>query len=271
MLVTAGATGPVRAADPPKPAELRKYPTFTDGRYTLAVMQMEATTKKDLAPRGEHEYELELSGRIILPEREDVVAVTKQLEVVNVKDTRSEDILVRKDRQTRRSDDYDSGTFGPAEKGSAEVETDGLRLARNAYRIHTVTVEAQAVIAKRRDGKRVAAVVMEESSEFLSGMTIRITSLRLDKGGELTVMAHCTRPTGGPTGPFIESVSALADDGTVLGEARWSKGDPFDKVETLTARLTLPGGQTHKYLRFTAVTDYEVERLTFEIQDLFQD
>jgi len=270
-MLLAGLAGPSLAAGPPKPDDLGKYPTFKDGRYTLAVMEFEATTKKDLAPKGEVQYELELAGRILVSDRDDVVAVTRQLHVVRVDDMRSEDILLRDKRRRRSPNEYESGTFGPVEEGSAEVETDELKLVRNAYRIQSVTVEAEAVIAKDRDGKRLPAVLMQEPVECLSGMTVRITSLRLDKDGELTVMAHCTRPSAGPKGPFIERVSALADDGTILGEARWSKGDMFDRAETLTARLELTPGQPHKYIRFTAVTRYEVERLTFDIKGLFQD
>ncbi len=262
-------TAAAPAVGGPRPAEKGPVPEFKAEGYTLACHTLETSTKIDLAEKGERQHTLALEGVLTRPEREDVVAVTGELKVVAVVDANEDSLLPRSERGAA-SDRYRKGTYVGLLSGAAKVAVDRLQLAANPYKVRAMTVEAEVIVAKERDQKRLPAVVMQDEAELVPGLKVRITGLRLEKDGEFRVMVRCTRSSGGSRGAFIEKVFALDEDGAIIAGAGWSEGDMFAESGFLTARFAMPAGKAHKALRFIIVTDHVAKTVSFRLRDIFQ-
>ena len=253
-----------------KSADKGPVPTFESQGYSLACTKLESHSKIDLAQMGEKKHTLTIEGRLTVRENTDIVAVTKALKVTRAADAEDTDLIKKDAAKEKSSKQYQKDTFAPVQDGKAEVEVKELQLTANAYKVKSMTVEAQAVIPRQRDNKRLPAIVMGEAQEFLPGLSVRIESLRMTAKRDLTLVIHYTRTAAGASGPFVEQAWILDEDGMKIGGARWSEGDPFGKTGSLTAKFKLAGGAAHKYVRLVAVTEYELKTIAFRIRGIFQ-
>jgi hypothetical protein len=266
----AGLMVTVAAAAPPPRGRQPVYPEFKSDGYTLVCRRLELESDIDLEQRGEREHSLELEGAVRPPASEDAVAVTSEVKVIEALDGEGTNLVKRDRRRSAVSDRYKKGTYGGVLDGEAKVAISKLELTANPYTIKTITGEVEVIVAEARENRRLPPLVTEEPQEVVPGLDVKIQSLRLAKDGTLRVVVHCSRASDGKTGPVIEQVWALDENGLKISGGRWSEGDMFCKTGTLTANLQLSPKKTHKYLRFIAVTRYRAKVLRFQIKGIFQ-
>jgi hypothetical protein len=262
-----------------KEASKGEVPAFTSDGYTLNLEKIESRSKVELAERGEREYTVEMEGRITSPKDQDAVAVTEELRVLRVTDAEKRDLRelakpkfkgLGAGRSSTAQPRYRSSTFASFRKGVAEVEVRQIKLRRNSYTVETVELAATVILAEQREDRKLPAIVMESPTEIVPHLRLRITSLKMTAERELTIVAKFTRPKAGAVGPFLERFQVIGEDEEVIARGRWGQGDPFASTGTLTAKLTLPSGKTHKQVTFGACTKYTKKPLRFEVSGVFQ-
>jgi len=262
-----------------KKADKGKVPTFPSEKYTLSLEKLESHAKVELAERGDREYTVKLEGRITAAKDEDAIAVTRQLEVLQIIDAEKRDLReltkprtkgIALGRSSGARPRYQLNTFASFREGAAEVEIPQTKLRRDPYTVDTVQLAATVILAEERQSRKLPAIVMETPTEIVPGIRLRIMTLKMTAERELTVVARFTRPKAGAVGPFLEQVWVLGEDGEVIAHGRWGRGDPFGSTGTLTAELPVPGGKTHKHITFGACTKYTKKPLTFKVSGIFQ-
>jgi len=288
LFVLSAAVAPLWAI----PGAKRKLPPKAGGKdkgrlmivaaegYKIALDEMEARAKVELAELGSREYSLRIKGRVAAPKTEDAVAFTKRPEVLRVLDSEKRNLLQH--RAPARTGGFGGGsgrvklntyrpdTFTPLHDRKAEIEVPETKLTRDAYTIDVVELGATAILAEKRNTKQLRAIVMEESVELVGDLRIRVMALRLSDQRAFTVVADCSRPHAGPVGPFVEGVAVLDENEEVLATGRWTRGDPFGQKVTLTAEVTVPPDRVHKYLRFIVCTEYSKKPLKFLVRNLIR-
>ena len=274
--------GPFGKRPLPKPAVSKaaakgKPPIFEAEGYKLALDEMEARAKVELAEGGEREYSVRFQGRAAAPREEDAVAITKEPKVLAILDAQKRSILQLKGVSAFRGfgtggkkqlSTYKPNTYAFFHDRRADVEVPLTKLIQDAYTIDTLELEATAIIAEQREGKTLPAIVMEQPVEIVKDLPLRVMTLKLSAKGEMTVVVEYTRPQAGPGGPFVEQVAVLDENDGTLSAARWRQGDPFGSAGTLTAELAVPEGKVHKSLRFTACTKYTLKPMKFVVRDI---
>ena len=235
--------------------------------YCLTCTELEVRSKIDFAGDRRPEHTLSLEGNIKVPEREDAVAVTKELEAVEAVDADGQSVL---EAAPARRTGSRKREFAPVNEGKVDVEVKRLKLTANPYTIRSMRLEAQVVVAKQRDSRRLAAVVTEDMQELVPGLSVRIESIRLTAKRELTAVVRYERSSEDTSGPFLEELWMLGADGTQIAGGRWTKGDPFGEAGSLTAQMGLPGTAEPKYVRLVAVTKSETKTLQFDVRGIFQ-
>ena len=249
------------AQSPAKPSR----PTFDSAGYTLTLKELDSRSTLNWAEPKRSEHSIALEGIVSIPTGRDIVAMTTKLRPVNAIDTGDKKAL----RTDRKGGSAWKPTFGPVHDGKIEVELSRTQLLTRPYRLKALRVETYAVIAEARQGKRLDAVVMESTQQLVPGLDIRIRSLQMSKKRELTVVVGYARRASGTTGPFIEEIHAMDKDGKRIGGGRWTSGDPFGKIGSLTAKFHAAPGRTHRYFEFVGVTEYSKEKVTLDVKDVF--
>ncbi|HUT00814.1 MAG TPA: hypothetical protein VM031_00045 [Phycisphaerae bacterium] len=271
-LAVAAAAGPL--AKPRKKVHKGKVPTFKSGTYTLRLEKLEAQSTVELAERGDRKHSLKLAGEIASPKDDDAVALTGELKVLEITDAKKENLRRLKKPGTaggiRPLSRYRVNTYVAFLNGVGKVAVPQTSLRKSAYTVETLTLGATVLLAKQRESKELPAVVTETLAEIVPGVLLRIMALKITDRRELTVVAKYKRPKAGPVGPFVESLAVLDETGKVIAQGRWSQGDPFGATGTLTAKVPVPRGKTHKDIRFVACTKYARKPLKFEVTGIFR-
>ena len=154
--------------------------------------------------------------------------------------------------------------------GVGQVELARTQLPIDATRIRAITLGTEVVLAEERVATELPAAVMEDFRDIGNNIAVRITSLRMSSGRELTVNLSFERSVKGAGGAFIEKIFALDPDGKVLGGGRWTDGDPLGEKGTWTAKFKLAGDQVHQSFRFDIVTKSSSHKVAFEVKDIFK-
>ncbi len=209
-------------------------------------------------------YSVEFSGDFKVVKDADVVAVEQSfvpLEAPGAKGNNLYNMNSRKSGAPR----YTAVHTRVAQMGLPRTE-----LLANAFLIDKMRVQAEVVIAKKREEKVFAVRGMEDFERVADGLSIRIRNINMSDKRELTVVVKYTRTEAGTRMPFLEAVYALDTQGKEIGGDRWASGDPFATTGELTYKFYLSGDQTHKSLRLVAVTDNAAETVAFDISGAFQ-
>ncbi|MCE5279142.1 MAG: hypothetical protein LLG03_14070 [Planctomycetaceae bacterium] len=263
------AVAGVLAASSAPPVVPDGAPQFKSGPYSLVLTKIDVQSSIDYAQPAKTRHQIEISATMITPEKEDAVAVGKHLVVLSATNAAGEELL--KPSKNMASRTYKPDTFSPVhvKNLAAEVGVDRLDLTAPATGIKTMKVATQIVLAKSRQTKRLAAVVMEEMTEAAPGLAVRIANLRMSAKRELEVTIEYQRGRAGAGFPFIEAVYALDAEGQSLGGGRWTEGDVLGLKGKFTARFPIASDEAHKTLKIVAVTEDQVAPVEFELTDIF--
>lgn len=249
-----------------QPGEKAKGAEFKTKGFTLVVGKMKTSGDVDLGDNTKTKYTIQMEGSMEVPVRRDmdVVAVDKRLRIAALVDDKGADMAVKP-----------PGAGVTVQHNAiieqvGQVELPRTELPRDASAIGSMTAEAVIVLAQKRDKFKLPAVVMEDFKDVGNDISVRITSLQMNSGRELTVVLDYKRADATTTSPFIEKIYALDPKGVVLGGGRWTEGDPFGKTGKWTAKFKLAGDQVHQSLRFDVVTQSEARSLSFEIKKIFK-
>lgn len=247
-------------------------PTFEVDGYTLEVLELESEAELELTPRGEKEYSVALECWFTPPEElaDSVVAVSSELKPIEIRDTRGDDIIQREDDDRRRKD-YRNGTFKCLGGYSCKIELDDTDLTRDAYRIHGMTLELTALVAKEIEYVRLPASATTTVTEGAGDQRFRVAEISVDDKDNWSVEIRSDRPRSGPDGAFCGTIHALDARGEVLSGGKFNKGDPVYEEGKLEMEAPLPKGADIKYVRVGIVTEYEVKTLRFEVTDIVPD
>ncbi|MCE5277410.1 MAG: hypothetical protein ABFD92_17505 [Planctomycetaceae bacterium] len=263
------AVAAVLAASSAPPVVPDGAPTFKSGQYRLAVKKIDLQSTLDYAQPSKTRHQIEIDAVIATPEKVDAVAVGKHLEVVSVIGAGGEQLL--KPSRSKASGTYKADAFSivHAKTLSAEAVVDRVELIAPATQIKTMKLATQVIVAKSRQTKRLAAVVMEDMVEAAPGLEVRVASLRMSAKRELEVSIEFKRGKNGVGFPFLEAVYALDGEGKTLGSGRIGEGDPIGARGKVTAKFPLASDEVHRTLKLVAVTEDRVEPIEFELKGLF--
>jgi hypothetical protein len=207
-------------------------------------------------------YSLALEGSLEVPADQDVVAVSKQFQISAMTDIAGKSgALKRASAPSQRNNAIHDGV--------GQVELPRTDLPIDATRIRAMQFTTEVVVAEKRVTTELPAVVMEDFKDIGNDISVRITSLRMSAGRELTVNLNFKRSDAGVGSAFIEKIFALDADRKELGGGRWTEGDPLGKTGIWTARFRLSGDQRHQSFRFDIVTKSKSRKLAFDVKDIF--
>ena len=241
-------------------------PSCKNDRFCLALSKAKVASDVDFNTEAKTRHALELWGTVDAPTDLDAVCVTRRFRIVAVGDANKADIY--KPPSSPPSPKWGNGEYNAFHSSVAYMEVEKFDLLRHPTFIRSLSLQADVLVAVKRQDKTIPAVVMEDFQELLDGMSLRTTKLEMTKDRELTVLMDYKRPEAGTTGTFIEAIHALDPEDKNLGGGRWIEGDPFGKNGKFTAKFRLAGDQVHKSFRITFVTSSTSRTISMELKDI---
>ncbi|MEM9020643.1 MAG: hypothetical protein AAGC44_08770 [Planctomycetota bacterium] len=249
--------------------------------FVIGLLKYEAGTKIDYGNEDEPgEHFFEMKGWIKPPRDLDVVCVAEALTVREVIDDERDDILVPQRR--RRESEIGALTFSPVldqyyfdprdnEITRALIEVDEVEIRRPAYVIDRVEMRVEAVIAKRKETVEIPAIVTDNKTRLDLGVTVRLSSMTIEDDGTVKATVQCERGRG--TGqPILDAMFGVDDRGRRIGGGRWVKPvEVFAEVVEFEAEFLIDSDADIDHLELVFVTQLEIEEITFEIDEIFQE
>lgn len=242
--------------------EKAKGPSFQSEGYTFAAGTLRTSSDVNMGDPSKSRYNIQFDGSVEPPANLDVVALRERFDVRTVSNAAGDTMLSLEGNRSYSSREK----YNAVHNGVAQVELNRIDLTADASKIATMTVETEAIIAKKRAEAKLPAVVMEDYQDIGNGVWARISRLDMSRGRELKVTMETRRPGADTRSPFVEAVYALDPQGQELGGGRWTEGGTFATQQTWTAKFKLNGTQTHASFRLVLVIQSEQKHLTFEIQ-----
>lgn len=271
-LIAIGLFLPVAVADD---LSKLKLPTYRDkDGYGLGVTEYNLTTDADILGGEEPEHTLEFTGLLQAPEGEDVLCFGSTLVAKSVEDARGRGILQRESKRKQNikfnalipSMEYKNRRGDPLML--CETELDAVDLDRPGSEVAEMVVIATAVIVKERKTAEIDAEVTGEDYDLGLGSVVRVSSMELDDDSEMSVELKI-KHRGNKDIPVIDSVYALDARGKRLGGGRWD-GELELFAKGYDVELTFPlRGADVKQFQVVLATDYDIEKVEFTIEDLF--
>lgn len=246
-----------------EPGERSVGPATKSGDFLLVWGKLKANSEVDFSDDAKSKYYLALQGSVEAPPKLDVVALWKQVMIVSMTDDANHPVQTKPMRVF--GDRHNAIHFGVG-----QVELPRTQLPIDATRIRAITFGTQVVVAEERTTTEIPAAVMEDFKPIGSDIEVRITSLRMSTGRELTVQLNFRRAGKGISGAFIERIFALDPRGEVLGGGRWTDGDPLGAKGTWTAKFKLAGDQVHQSFRVDIVTKSSTHKVAFDVEGIFK-
>lgn len=256
--------------------ETLRVPVFREKQgYGLAVTQYALETEADLFDGDAPEHTAELSALLQAPSGEDVLCFASTLVVNHANNREGKDLLVPQ-RGKRKGQKFfaliphpDYKTREGKPMALCETELDDMSLTRPGSEVHELIVTATAVVVKQRESEEVAAEVADRFTEIGSGTSVQVSSIEVDKKGEMTVQLS-VRHKGNKDLPVIDSVYALNRRSEVLGGGRWDNElELFGKTYEVELAFPLRGDEKSiDKLRIVLATEYELKNIEFTLKDL---
>ncbi len=235
-------------------------------KFCVALARAKVSSEMDYNTESKTRHCLELWGSFDAPSNVDAVCVTKRFRVTAAQDPNNTNMY--KPPATPASPRWGNGEYNAFHDAVAYMEVEKFDLSRHPTFMRTLSLQADVLVAVKRQDKIIPACVMEDFQELLDGISVRTTRLEMTKDRELTVVMDYKRPQTGTVGTFIEAIHALAPDNKDLGGGRWTEGDPFGKYTKFTARFKLAGDQVHKSFRIIFVTESTSRTISMELKDI---
>jgi hypothetical protein len=245
-------------------------------KLKLTRLDSECTINLGKGAKKPSTYNLTIKGSCKIPQDVDGVLITQKIKVLKALTGGGKDMrLPPKKRSGKSAPKYRSGTFGPIlwiakDMHIAEVEISKLALKANPYTLDKLETELVVVTAVDRVEKTIPAVVSQRLRELTEGLKARVSAMRISSKRELTIEITALRQSAGPTGAFIESITALDADKKTIGQSRIKEGDPLSQKGKVTANFTLTGKTDPASLIITIVTKSKTRKIPFEITGIFQ-
>ncbi len=243
-----------------QPGEKARGPEFKNDSFVLVWGKMRTSGDVDLGDPSKSKYTLQLEGSMESPTDLDVVAVQKRFRIASVVDDKEAEMG---GRATTGYSVSAADAYSAIHDQVGQVELPRTDLLRDASKIRTMTVESEIIIAAKRVEVTLPAVVMEDFKDVGQGVSIRITSLQMSAGRDLSVTMSYKRPAAGANGAFIEKVFAADPGGRDIGGGRWTSGNPFSTAGTFTGKFKVDTSLRHQSFRIELVTECEIRKVSF--------
>lgn len=258
--------------------EKLKLPIFDnrDG-YLLAVFEYEASSKADLRENEPTEHTIGLKAMLAPPEDEDVLCFRTTLDGVSARDDRRRELILPGKKRNNKGnkfvavlprEKYRDRKGKPMWLGWSEL--DDVELERPGYEVQTLTLEATAVIVEERESGTVPAIVADRYEDIGNDTLVQVTLMEVTNKGEMAVKLNVKRPKG-DRAAIIDAVYALSADGDEVGGGRWTNElELFADMYEVELKFPLNGRETISRLRVDLATEYKVEPVKIEIEDLYK-
>ena len=271
LCVSADETAPDEAA-PVQTAPDRKAPIgehFRDGEYCLTVTGVKSEADANLAVPAESEYKISIDGLIAPPQDVDAVCAASECTIATAVDADGKERLKPKPRRSYSSSA--SPDYNAVLGGLAAVKVDKAELLATPFSLDRMGLTNEVIIAKKREDKKLPAVVMEDFAKLANGVQVRVTSLNMSARRKFTVSVAYKRPAAGTQGAFLESIFVIDRDGKEIGGGRWTRGGgPFGSTGNFIGEYDLDSAQVHDSFRFVVVTSSEKKPVRFDVKDVFR-
>lgn len=262
---------PARADD----LDRLKLPIVRSDDYALAITAYSANSEADLIKGRATEHSLSLDGLLYAEEDEDVLCFQTRLVAKSALDDRDEELL---DFKRGKKDQNYAAVLPNADfpgRGGKPIPLTGVELAdidlqAPAYKVETLILEATAVVIKEREDEELSAEVADRFVDLGHDIQVQVTAKEVDAKGMMTIKLDLRRARG-DKGALVDSLYALNSRGKVIGGGRWTNElDLFAGAYEVEMVFPLNQERTVDKLRLVLATEYEVQKVQFEIEELFQ-
>ncbi len=248
--------------------EIERRPHFTTTDHRLVLTVLDVSSRKDLADDGRSKHYLSFDG-FLRPAREaDAIAVAKDLRALRIYDSNGNEMLPAPARGRTTTRERPPEDFSAVLGDSGVTGLSKTQLVQVPWAMRSMDAEATLILGKARHDERIPATVMEDFAS-IAGVELRIDRLSMSADRKLTVSIQYRRAGAGPSGPFIEAVYAVNEDGNSLGGGRWTDGTPMKDKGKLSFVFPLDSSQTHHGFKIVICSDYDVQPVGFTLTELF--
>lgn len=264
VMVTLGMTCARLAAQ--EEIDFDALPDFTTLDERLYITKVEVTSRREHTDDTASKHYFGFDAILKPGDAQQVVAVSRDLKALRVYDFNGNELTPPPERGRAFAQDRPIEDFAAVVGDQAETNLPKLQLIKVPWAMRSLDVEAVLLWAKERSEHELPAAVMEEYTDA-GGVELRIERLTMSGDRKLSVSMQYRR-SGGTSGPFVEAIYALDEQGHALGGGRWTDGSPLKDKSKLTFEFELDTTQFHKAFRVVICADYEPRPVGFTLTGL---